>query len=79
MLYEVITKSGSTILENWRVKSFKPAKPDKTINKEAAPRITPIAAMIVIKFIALLLLFERVITSYSIHYTKLYEYKTGPS
>ena len=52
-------KSGSTILENSSVKSFKPAKPDNTINKEAAPKTTPIAAIMVIKLIALLLLFER--------------------
>jgi hypothetical protein len=38
-------KSGSTILENFSVKSFKPANPESTINNEAAPRITPIMAM----------------------------------
>ena len=38
-------KSGSTTLENLSVKFFKPAKPESTINKEAAPRITPITAM----------------------------------
>jgi hypothetical protein len=41
------------------VKSFRPEKPESTINKEAEPKITPIMAIMVIKLIALLLLFER--------------------
>jgi hypothetical protein len=43
---------------NCRVKSFKPAKPESTIKREAEPRTTPMAAIMVIKLIALLELLE---------------------
>ena len=51
-------RSGSTIVENCKLKSFNPANPDNTINRDAEPIITPIAAIMVIEFMALLLLLE---------------------
>ena len=51
-------RSGSTKDENCRVKSFKPAKPERTMNSEAEPTTMPNAAIIVMMLIALFLLLE---------------------
>jgi len=45
-------------LANCRLKSFNPENPDSTMNNDIEPRTTPTAAISVMIFIALFLLFE---------------------
>ena len=54
----LILMSGSEVSKKLVLNVLNPEKPDKTMNKASVPITTPKAAIIVMIFIVLLLLFE---------------------